>query len=97
MKHINGQNDVSGFKQVDQTFDSLKFTETKKMAIYQRLAVILHLGEIGFEDTFDMQTRIIESSEKHVILAAKLLKLSSEELKNALLYNIISVAGTDIM
>lgn len=95
-KHRNDQDDVLGFKQVDQTFDSLGFTETKKKTIYQRLAAILHLGEIEFIDAPDMQAQIVESSEQHVIIAAKLLNILSDELKEALLYKVLSVGGTKI-
>lgn len=64
--------------------------------VYQRLAAILHLGEIEYEDGPDMQAQIVESFEQHVIIAAKLLNLPFDELKNALLYKVLSVGGTKI-
>lgn len=96
LKHRNGQDDVLGFTQVDKTFDSLEFTESKKKTIYQCLAAILHLGEIEYIDSPDMQAHIVESTAQHFTTAAKLLNLSPDELKEALLYKVLSVAGTKI-
>lgn len=96
IKHRNDQGDVLSFEQVDRTFDSLKFSESKKKTIYQLLAAILHLGEIKYKDGPDMQAQIVESSEQHILIAARLLNLSSDELKEALLFKVLSVGGTKI-
>lgn len=93
----HNRDDVLGFRQVDQTFDSMGFTENLKMTIYQRLAAILHLNEIKYEETPDTEVEVVESSVKHIVIAAELLELSFDELKEALLYTVMSVAGSEIM
>lgn len=96
LKHRNNQDDVSRFKQLDQTFNSLGFIESKKKAIYQRLAAILHLGKIKYKDGPEMQAQIVEESEQHILIAVRLLSLSAVELKEALLFKDLSVSGTKI-
>lgn len=76
---------AQNFAKVDGVFDTLRLTEDNKITIFQLLASILHLGNVVFEDENENKARIMKSSEKHIDFAAKLLSLSSEELKNALL------------
>lgn len=86
---------VKYFSNVDQVLKNLGFGEDGSFIIYQYLACILHLTNIDFEAT-DTDTRIIESSNVHLAIASKLMNVSEEELKNAFLFRLIDVAGSDI-
>lgn len=79
------QNCQLEFARVDQVFNALGFTEENKITIFKLLASILHLGNVEFGNGNDDRAQIMESSEKHIDFAAKLLDLSSHELKKALL------------
>lgn len=83
------------FIKVDNILCGLGITENEKSVIYEFLAAILHLGNIRFEDT-DSGTQVIESTEKHVVIASKLMNISPEELKEVILFRSIEVPGSTI-
>lgn len=88
------EDDNRDFKNVDRILSTFGFTEDKKMLIYQLLSAVLHLGNIQFEGGVEAQ---IKKSTNHVVdSAANLLKVSSDELKAVLLYNLIPDAGSEI-
>lgn len=55
------------------------------MPIYSLLAAILHLGNVSFENGDTDSAQIAEDSSESFECAANLLKISNEELKDALL------------
>lgn len=71
--------------------------ENIKISIFQLLASILHLGNIEFEDTNDDEARILEPFERNVEFASRLLKLTSDELKGALLFKSIKDNKSEIL
>lgn len=84
------ENCVSNFVRVDQIFNILGFSEGDKIAIFQILASILHLGNVLFGDTNNGYAQINESFEKNVEFASKLLNIPFDELKTALLFKSIN-------
>lgn len=85
------------FQKVDQALNSLKLTEHNKVTIFKLLASIMHLGNVEFKDVVDYQAEIMELSAKHIDYAAKLLNITVDELKEALLYKKIKDGKSDIM
>lgn len=71
-------------------------TENERCLIYEKLAFILHLGNIEFESN-EHEARIIESSKQHINIAAELIEISPKDLEEALLFRSIEVAGSTIM
>lgn len=91
---INQDQDYSqDFVNVDRILSAFGFVENKKIIIYQLLSAVLYLGNIQFADE---PAQIIESTCYSIDFAAKLLRVSSDELKEALLYNSIPDAGSKI-
>lgn len=86
----------NNFSRVDQIFNTLGLPENIKISIFQLLASILHLGNIEFKDTNDDQAQILEPFERNVEFASKLLNLTSEELKAALLFKWIKDNKSEI-
>lgn len=84
----------TNFTKIDQILANLEVTE--KSFIYDNLAAILHLGNILFESN-DNGAQIVESTKKHMTIAAELMKICSEELETAMLNRSIEVAGSQIM
>lgn len=93
--HEAAQNMSENFIRVDNILSGLGITENEKSVIYEIIAAILHLGNIRFEAT-DTGTQVIESTEKHVTIASKLMNISPEELKEAILFRSIEVPGSTI-
>ncbi|XP_076377459.1 myosin heavy chain 95F jaguar isoform X2 [Megalopta genalis] len=97
--------DVEGFNAIDQALTRLGLTETERMEIYTMVAAVLHLGNIMFEDNPEDTkggSRICASSEKAVIMTAKLLGVDPEELRQALVSKVMQtsrggIKGTVIM
>lgn len=80
---------------MDRALTSLSITKSERIVIYKFIAAILHLGNIEFDGN-DFECIVVEATEKHVCIAAKLLNLSPEDLKQAMLFRIIGVAGSNI-
>lgn len=91
------KNYAKDFAKVDQILDSLHFAEDKKITVYKCIAAILHLGNIEFENNgTDGETYVIGTTEPHIRIAADLLDLPSDELKNELLCHSMQVYGSPI-
>lgn len=88
------------FSTVDQILSSLEIADSGKSIIYKHLAAILHLGEIQFEqfetDSREFGAQIIKSTENHVHIASELLNIEPDELKQAIQFRTIRVAGSYI-
>ncbi|OAD53874.1 Myosin heavy chain 95F [Eufriesea mexicana] len=97
--------DVEGFNAIDQALTRLGLTEAERMEIYTMVAAVLHLGNIMFEDNPEDTkggSRICISSEKAVLMTAKLLGVDPEELRQALVSKVMQtsrggIKGTVIM
>ncbi|KOC60849.1 Myosin heavy chain 95F [Habropoda laboriosa] len=97
--------DVEGFNAIDQALTRLGLTEAERMEIYTMVAAVLHLGNIMFEDNPEDTkggSRICASSEKAVLMSAKLLAVDPEELRQALVSKVMQtsrggIKGTVIM
>lgn len=83
------------FIKIDNILSGLGVTEEEKIVFYELLAAILHLGNVRFEGT-ESGTQVFESTEKHVVIASKLMKISPEELKEVILFRSIEVLGSSI-
>ncbi|XP_078051109.1 myosin heavy chain 95F jaguar isoform X4 [Augochlora pura] len=97
--------DVEGFNAIDQALTRLGLTEVERMEIYTMVAAVLHLGNVMFEDNPEDTkggSRICASSEKAVLMTAKLLGVDPEELRQALVSKVMQtsrggIKGTVIM
>ncbi|XP_076277428.1 myosin heavy chain 95F jaguar isoform X2 [Lasioglossum baleicum] len=97
--------DVEGFNAIDQALTRLGLTEVERMEIYTMVAAVLHLGNVMFEDNPEDTkggSRICTSSEKAVLMTAKLLGVDPEELRQALVSKVMQtsrggIKGTVIM
>ncbi|KAK2586695.1 hypothetical protein KPH14_011736 [Odynerus spinipes] len=97
--------DVEGFNAMDQALTRLGLTDAERMEIYTMVAAVLHLGNITFEDNPEDTkggSRISPTSEKAVLMSAKLLGVDPEELRQALVSKVMQtsrggIKGTVIM
>lgn len=97
--------DVQGFAAMDQALSRLGLSDAEKMEIYTMVAAVLHLGNITFEDNPEDTkggSRITPSSEKAVLMTAKLLSIDPEELRQSLVSKVMQtsrggIKGTVIM
>lgn len=86
---------INHFENVDRILNVLGISTSERNIIYSFIAVILHLGNIEFEDA-DSGAIVKETTKIHVSIAARLLKLSADEFENAFLYRTIEVANSKI-
>lgn len=86
------------FASVNTAFERLGFLGHQKAAIYRCLAIIIHLGNIEFEDENpNSAASVKESSNIHLQNATALMKLSSTtELTNLLIFRSIDVCSSEI-
>lgn len=97
-KYATGQSVAANFSNIGQIFNSLRISEVQKNKIYEFLAAILHLGNLEFEENdFGDGAHIVGASEHHIEIAANLLSLEADELKNHLLCHAIQVVGSHIL
>ncbi|XP_015186315.1 PREDICTED: myosin heavy chain 95F isoform X1 [Polistes dominula] len=101
--------DVEGFNAIDQeratALTRLGLTDSERMEIYTMVAGVLHLGNITFEDNPEDTkggSRISPTSEKAILMTAKLLGVDPEELRQALVSKVMQtsrggIKGTVIM
>lgn len=71
------------FNALDNSLSGLGLSAEMREMIYQRLAAILHLGNVNFEDNNEDHAEIKE--EKSVQYAASLLGIDTESLRDVLL------------
>lgn len=97
--------DVEDFQILDKGLTHLGLSETEKVEIYSKVAAVLHLGNVTFEEIPE-DTRggcmVSQSSEKSLIMASKLLGLDENELRQSLVSRVMQSArgglkGTVIM
>ncbi|XP_034934309.1 myosin heavy chain 95F isoform X2 [Chelonus insularis] len=97
--------DVEGFAAVDQAFTRLGLSDVERMDIYTMVAAVLHLGNIVFEDNPEDTKggcRIAASATKPLGMAAKLLGVDPDELRESLVSKVMQTSrggfkGTVIM
>ncbi|XP_066994103.2 myosin heavy chain 95F [Anabrus simplex] len=97
--------DVEDFQSMDQALNRLGLSESERLDIYTMVASVLHLGNISFEDNPEDTKggcRVCASSEKALTLAARLMGVDPEELRQALVSKVMQtsrggVKGTVIM
>lgn len=70
------------FDDLDQSLTNIGLVESAKDSVYKVLAAILHLCNLEFDE--DVCQHAVISNDAPLNTAAKLLKLSSDELKHAL-------------
>lgn len=97
--------DVEDFNVLNQALTHLGLSNNQIMEIYSTVAAVLHLGNIEFEDNPEDSKggcRVAQSSERSLIMSAKLLGIDSNELCQALISRVMQSArggikGTVIM
>lgn len=70
------------FDDLDQSLDNIGLVESVKYSVYKVLAAILHLCNLEFGEDVSQHAKILNDDPLNT--AAKLLELSSDELKHAL-------------
>lgn len=89
---INGIDDQKDFKNLQKSFEIMKFGETDIENIFKTLASILHLGNIKFKNMQnDRQANLNEESELIIEKISNLLNVSSKEFKKSILTSKINV------
>ncbi|XKL69082.1 hypothetical protein PGB90_006851 [Kerria lacca] len=97
--------DVEDFQNVDRALSSIELSESEKFNIYSIVAAVLHLGNIEFEENTENSkggSKVIDKSETSLKIAAELLSVDCDELRQALLTKVMmtnrgGVKGTIIM
>lgn len=96
--------DVRDFKVCDDAMNHLGMTTDERFSVYTIVASVMHLGNIGFEDNHE-DTKggcmISAGTEKSLLIAAKLIGVDKEELREALVSRVMQatrggVKGTAI-
>lgn len=88
---------LENFARVNQIFNAIGFNEGIKTTIFRLLASILHLSDIQFGDGSDGTTQILKPFEKNIEIASKLMEISADGLKAALLFKTIKENKSEIM
>lgn len=75
-----------------QALGRLGLSEDERMEIYAMVAAVLHLGNISFEENTEGTkggSRVMNSSESSLAMAASLLFVDKEELRQALVNKVM--------
>lgn len=91
------ENCLKNFAEVDRIFNTFGLTGNIKFAIFELLASILHLGNIEFGNDSNGQAEILESFEKNIEFASKLMKVPSDNLRTVLLFKSMKDRESEIM
>lgn len=97
--------DVEDFKILDDALSRLGLGNKERFDIYSMVAAVLHLGNIQFEENPEDTRggcRVVQASEKSLIIASKLLGIDPSEMKQALVSRVMQssrggLKGTVIM
>lgn len=97
--------DVEDFQNVDRALSSIELTPAEKFNIYSIVAAVLHLGNVEFEENAENSkggSKVLDRCEKSLKIAAELLSVDCDELRQALLTKVMmtnrgGVKGTIIM
>ncbi|CAF1522172.1 unnamed protein product, partial [Rotaria sordida] len=90
---------ITDFIKYDRIMDCIDISQQDKFNIYNTLALILHLGNINFENnpkSTQYECKIISKSEQALTITAKLLKGNIDDLRNALTTKISMINKTVI-
>lgn len=90
--------DAVDFDRMDESMNKVGFSEDEKANIFKVVAVVLHIGNIAFEDSGDKDGgSMVSSKSKNALnFAAQLLDVSPEELKMSLTTRKMSAGGSDM-
>ncbi|KAK3924050.1 Myosin heavy chain 95F [Frankliniella fusca] len=97
--------DIDDFQSMDQALVRLGLAEEERLNIYAMVAAVLHLGNVCFEDNPEDTKggcQVTGSSEKSLSIAANLMGVDPEELRQALVSKVMmtnrgGLKGTVIM
>lgn len=82
------------FDEIDNMLESLQNLNHWKKHIYKILAVILHLGNVEF-DEIENEAQIAKTSEIHIQSITELLNISNDELRSLFLFRKIEINRVD--
>lgn len=88
--------DYDHFQKLDQALTRLGLSDEKKFEIYSLVAVVLHLGNISFEEMPDDVRggcQVSEASEKSLKISSQLLGVDETELRQALVSRVMQSKG----
>lgn len=86
-----------GFEQLNVALTTLGLSSKMIEMIYQRIAAILHLGNVTFDVDSDGFAQISENSNSRESIAAQLLDVEVEDLKLVLLKRDILFKSSNIL
>jgi len=81
------QEDCQEFSNLELELDKFGFDGEEKMNVYTALAIVLHLGNITFQDANEDTSggcQVLESSEASLATAAALLQIDPDHLRTAI-------------
>ncbi|KAK9506770.1 hypothetical protein O3M35_008647 [Rhynocoris fuscipes] len=84
--------DIEDFTNMDKALGRLGLSEDERMEIYTMVAAVLHLGNVSFEENTEGSkggSRVMNSSESSLAMAASLLFVDKEELRQALVNKVM--------
>lgn len=90
--------DASDYRRMDESMNRVGFSGEEKANIFRVVAAVLHVGNISFEDSGDTEGGSVVSpkSMNSLNTAAKLLDVSSEELRMSLTTRTMSAGGSNM-
>ncbi len=97
--------DIRNFVTVDEDLKKLGMSDGERLSIYTTIAIVLHLGNVDFEDDPDDNRggcRVTDGSERSLQITSALMGLDPDELRRALTARVMQTAkggykGTVIM
>ncbi|KAG8226626.1 hypothetical protein J437_LFUL005277 [Ladona fulva] len=97
--------DIKDFKNMDEALSRIGLSDKERLSIYTIVSAVLHLGNVTFEDNPEDAkggSRVCGSAEKSLSVAASLMGVDPEELRQALVSKVMQTSrgglkGTVIM
>eukprot|EP00040_Diaphanoeca_grandis_P036460 m.232435 g.232435 ORF g.232435 m.232435 type:complete len:1418 (-) comp33622_c0_seq1:24-4277(-) len=88
-------NDPRDFKELMDAFKDLAFSDADVAGIFVVLGAVLALGNVDFEEGKPDEAVITSKTQKHLDVAAQILKLDAKELAKKLVTREVRVSGQE--
>lgn len=88
--------DLYDISKVDMFFAMLDIDNDLKLKVYNRIAAIIQLGNIEFEESSTISCQVSTSTRIYLIYAAQLLNVDEKCLEASMLFRTLDVKGTEL-
>ena len=78
---IAGKSDADDFQETKRCMASIGIDAGLQRTMFELIAAVLHLGNVGFEDTEEGGSVVEAATEEHLALAARFLRLDPDEMR----------------